>query len=309
MLNPDALRAALPAEPQLQPVHLPFRHVASGKVRDLYDAGDYWLMVASDRLSAFDVVLPNGIPGKGVILTQTSLFWFRETANLVPHHLAPEHDRRLARVLADFPDVQSRAMLVRKLHPLPIEAVVRGYLSGSAWKHYLRTGTVFGQPAPAGLTESAKLPIPLFTPTTKAKTGHDEPLTQEGAAALLGRERFEEVRQISLQLYALGMAAAAPAGLILADTKFEFGVDDSGRIHLIDEVLTPDSSRYWPKAAYAPGGPQQAFDKQVVRDYLETLSWDKTAPGPRLPARIIRETQERYLATYAQLYATVDSVA
>jgi len=307
MLSPDAIRAVLPTDAQTEPVNLPFRHVGSGKVRDLYDAGEYWLMVASDRLSAFDVVLPDGIPGKGILLTQVSLFWFQETANLIANHLAPDHDAKLKRVLADFPNVQPRAMLVRKLHPLPVEAVVRGYLSGSAWKSYLETGLVFGQSTSVGLRESAKLPIPLFTPTTKAKQGHDEPLSIEGAASLLGQARFDEVRQVSLQLYALGVASAASAGLLLGDTKFEFGVDDEGHLHLIDEVLTPDSSRYWPRADYAPGGPQAAYDKQYVRDFLETLSWDKTPPGPRLPSDVITGTQARYLAAYEKLVETAVS--
>lgn len=292
----EALAAALPETALRQIDGLPFKRVASGKVREIFDTGDAFLIVASDRLSAFDVVLPDGIPGKGIILTQVSLFWFEETRDLIQNHLVPAHGEALARLLEGHEHLIPRSMLVRKLNPLPMEAVVRQYLAGSSWKDYLSSGTLFGLPVPAGLRESEALPTPMFTPTTKAAAGqHDIPVTPEEGMELLGRKRFEEVRDISLKLFALGVASARQAGLILADTKFEFGTDNDGSLYLIDEILTPDSSRYWPADAYAPGRSQTAFDKQYVRDYLETLDWDKTAPGPELPAAVIEQTRARYL--------------
>ena len=295
-MNAQSLRDALPGEPLLLLPDLPFKKIGSGKVREIYDTGEALLIVATDRLSAFDVVLPDGIPGKGIILTQISLYWFQETASLIKNHLVPDHGKALADLLVDHKELVPRSMLVHKRKPLPIEAVVRQYLAGSGWKDYLQTGKLFGLPVPAGLRESEALPAPLFTPTTKAQVGdHDIPITPEEGFEILGEARFEEVRDVSLKLFALGSAAASKSGLILADTKFEFGTDENGELFLIDEILTPDSSRYWPKDDYKPGGPQQAFDKQYVRDYLETLDWDKTAPGPRLPAEVIQQTQARYL--------------
>jgi phosphoribosylaminoimidazole-succinocarboxamide synthase len=295
-MDANTLAKALPERALREIGELPHPRVGSGKVREIYDTGEHLLIIASDRLSAFDVVLPDGIPGKGIILTQMSLYWFAETAALVPNHLVADHAQALAAALGARSDLVPRSMLVRKLQPLPIEAVVRQYLAGSGWKDYLRTGRLFGLPVPSGLRESEALPAPLFTPTTKAAAGsHDLPVSHEQGAALIGADRFEEVRDISLRLFALGSAAARRAGLILADTKFEFGTDNDGRVYLIDEILTPDSSRYWPAADYAPGRTQQAFDKQYVRDYLETLDWDKTAPGPALPEPVIRQTQARYL--------------
>lgn len=289
----------LPAEAVLDVSGLPYPRVASGKVRDIFDVGDELLIIASDRLSAFDVVLPDGIPGKGILLNQVSLFWFEKTAKIIRNHLVSNHTERLAEALKGHEELIPRAMLVRKLQPLPIEAVVRQYLAGSGWKHYLRHGNLFGLPVPAGLRESARLPIPLFTPTTKASVGeHDMPMTHEEGAELVGESLFESVRQISLKLFAMGASAAKENGLLLADTKFEFGIDpDTGFLYLIDEILTPDSSRYWPADRYEPGHSQVAFDKQYVRDYLETLDWDKTAPGPSIPAEIIHQTRERYLET------------
>lgn len=303
MLDSASLRSLLPADALLRVEGLPYPRIASGKVREILAVGDNeLLLIASDRLSAFDVVLPDGIPGKGIILTQISRYWFEETRNLVPNHLVPDHDARLAEVLRGHEALIPRSMLVRRLKTLPIEAVVRGYLSGSGWRNYLLTGKLFGLPVPSGLRESEKLPVPLFTPTTKAAVGaHDEPMTQEEGEALLGKSRFTAVRDLSLELYALGTAFARRAGLILADTKFEFGVDAEDRLYLADEVLTPDSSRFWPVESYAAGGAQASFDKQYVRDYLETLDWDKTAPGPRLTPEVITQTQERYLAAYDQL--------
>jgi phosphoribosylaminoimidazole-succinocarboxamide synthase len=282
--------------------NLPFEKIGSGKVREIYDTGDNFLIIASDRLSAFDVVLPDGIPGKGIILTQMSLHWFEETEDLIQNHLVENHSEALSDLLRDFPELISRSMLVRKLNPLAMEAVVRQYLAGSGWKDYLQSGTLFGIPVPGGLRESSALPVPLFTPTTKAEAGtHDLPLSHEEGEDLLGLDRFNEVRDVSLRLFALGTQAAKNAGLILADTKFEFGTDDNGSLFLIDEILTPDSSRYWPAEEYQPGQAQTAYDKQYVRDYLETLDWDKTAPGPTLPKHVIEQTQARYLEAAQKL--------
>ncbi len=295
------IKASLPQTALTRIEGLPWPKIGSGKVRELFDAGDALLIVASDRLSAFDVILPDGIPGKGILLTQLSLWWFGRTAALTPNHLLPNHDAGVARRLRDFPQLQGRSMFVRKLRPLPVEAVVRGYLAGSGWKAYKQTGRLFDQAMPVGLRESERLSQPIFTPTSKAHAGHDEPLTATQCAALLGAQRYVEVRELSLKLYDLGVREAARAGLILADTKFEFGTDAGGKLYLIDEVLTPDSSRYWPADAYAPGRAQMAFDKQYVRDHLETLDWNKTPPGPRLPAAIIQQTQQRYLEAVERL--------
>jgi phosphoribosylaminoimidazole-succinocarboxamide synthase len=300
-MNLSQIQAALPTAALTQVEGLPYPKIGSGKVRELFDAGDALLIVASDRLSAFDVILPDGIPGKGVLLTQLSLWWFERTTGLTPNHLLPNHGAEIAHRLKEWPHLQARSMLVRKLRPLPIEAVVRGYLAGSGWKEYRQNGHVIDHALPRGLRESDPLPQPLFTPTSKAKAGHDEPLTAIQATSLLGVQRYVEVRDLSQRLYQLGAREAARAGLILADTKFEFGTDEHGKLFLIDEVFTPDSSRYWPAAEYQPGRPQHAFDKQYVRDYLETLTWDKTPPGPSLPAEIIQQTQARYLEAIGRL--------
>ncbi len=301
MLPLEHIRSLL-SGPALTTVEgLPYRRAGSGKVRELFDLGDELLMVATDRLSAFDVVLPDGIPGKGVILTQLSRFWFERTGDILPNHLVPDHDRRLAELLPHQPGLAARSMLVRKLKPLPIEAVVRGYLAGSGWKDYRATGQLAGHTLPAGLRESERLPQPLFTPSTKAALGaHDEPLTEAQAAELLG-PRFEEVRSAALALYRRGSELAAKAGIILADTKFEFGTDATGRLHLIDEALTPDSSRYWPLDGYAPGRSQPSFDKQFTRDWLETQPWDKKPPAPRLPREVAEGTRDRYWTALERL--------
>ena len=301
-MDARTLEASLPPEALRQIDKLPYPKVASGKVREIFDTGNAYLLIATDRLSAFDVILPDGIPGKGIILTQMSLYWFEETASLIQNHLVAEHSNALAEALKGHEALIPRAMLVKKLKPLPIEAVARKYLAGSGWKDYLQTGKLFGLPVPEGLQESAALPSPLFTPTSKAGAGqHDLPISHEEGAALIGEARFNEVRDVSLQLFAMGTVAAQKAGLLLADTKFEFGTDESGALFLIDEVLTPDSSRYWPEADYEVGRPQTAFDKQYVRDYLETLDWNKTAPGPALPAKVIEQTQVRYLEAARKL--------
>ena len=301
-MDAQAVEAALPGEALREIDGLPFTRVASGKVREIFDTGEAFLIIASDRLSAFDVVLPDGIPGKGVILTQMSLYWFEETASLIHNHLVPHHREAVADLLKEREELVPRSMLVRKLQPLPLEAVVRQYLAGSGWKDYLATGRLFGLPVPAGLRESAALPAPMFTPTTKARAGqHDLPVSHEEGETLIGTALFEEVRDVSLKIFALGSAYARQAGLILADTKFEFGTDEKGDLYLIDEILTPDSSRYWPASEYEPGRSQTAFDKQYVRDYLETLDWDKTAPGPKLPRDVIEHTQKRYLEAAQKL--------
>jgi phosphoribosylaminoimidazole-succinocarboxamide synthase len=271
------------------------RH-SQGKVRDIYDVdADHLLIVTTDRLSAFDVILPDPIPGKGVILTQMARFWFERTAQIVPNHLTSLTADEVLSDPAERRLVAGRAMVVRRFTPLPIEAVVRGYLSGSGWKDYQATGTVCGIPLPPGLPLAGQLPTPLFTPATKAAAGdHDENIDFAAVERLVGRELAARVRDLALRIYAAGAAHAAARGIIIADTKFEFGLDAAGCIHLIDEVMTPDSSRFWPASAYRTGISPPSFDKQFVRDYLETLDWDKRAPGPRLPPDVIRQTGEKY---------------
>jgi len=265
---------------------------ARGKVRDIYDLGDGLLIVATDRLSAFDVILPTPIPDKGRVLTQLSLFWFDLLKDVVPNHVLSATD--FPAPFDKFKDeLAGRSMIVRKTQPLPIECVVRGYLSGSAWKDYRATGKICGIALPAGLRESDRLPEPIFTPATKAATGHDENIPFEQAAALIGKELAEKVRAVSLEIYRRAAAYAEPRGVILADTKFEFGLLNNGLIW-IDEALTPDSSRFWPAAQYNPGGSQPSFDKQFVRDYLERIHWPKTPPGPELPAEVVAATRAKY---------------
>lgn len=291
----------VPERPLLKVGDLPYPLVAAGKVREVFDMGDAYLMVATDRVSAFDVVMREGLPGKGILLTQISLYWFAQAAALTAHHLVEDHAARIAALGQLYPELQYRSMIVRKLNPLPIEAVVRGYLSGSGWKAYQQSGKLFEYELPGDLEESSQLPTPLFTPTTKAASGHDMPIHCAQAGELIGQACFEQVRVVSLKLYAMGVERAAQAGMILADTKFEFGTDAAGELYLIDEVLTPDSSRYWPQASYAPGGPQPSFDKQFVRDYLESLDWDKTPPPPALPAQVLDGTLDRYIEAYASI--------
>jgi len=269
---------------------------ARGKVRDIYDAGDKLLIVATDRLSAFDVILPTPIPDKGRVLTQLSLFWFDLLRDVIPNHVLSA---------TEFPapfdtyrdELAGRSMLVRKTAPLPIECVVRGYVSGSGWKDYRATGKICGIALPAGLRESDRLPEPIFTPATKAATGHDENISFESAALLVGKERAQRVREVSLEIYHRAAAYAEPRGILLADTKFEFGVLNDELIW-IDEALTPDSSRFWPAAQYKPGGPQPSFDKQFVRDYLESIRWPKTPPGPELPSEVVAATRDKYREAY-----------
>ena len=267
-----------------------------GKVRDIYEVDeDHLLIVASDRLSAFDVVLPQAIPGKGEVLTRVANFWFSRTRDIIPNHLT---DRALAEVVPDPAErarLGDRAIVVRRLSPLPIEAIVRGYLIGSGWKEYQAKGSVCGIPLPSGLRMADRLPQPIFTPSTKAAAGgHDENIDFARTEELLGSQLAAQVRDTSLKIYAQCAAYALERGIIIADTKFEFGLDKEGRLHLIDEILTPDSSRFWPADQYRPGTSPPSFDKQFVRDYLETLDWDKRPPGPELPQTVIDKTAEKY---------------
>jgi phosphoribosylaminoimidazole-succinocarboxamide synthase len=274
---------------------------ARGKVRDIYDIGDTLLIVASDRLSAFDVVLPTGIPDKGRVLTQLSLFWFDLLRDVIPNHVlsATEFPEQF---LPYRDELAGRSMVVRKTQPLPIECVVRGYVSGSGWKDYRVSGKICGIDLPNGLRESDRLPEPIFTPATKAVTGHDENISFEQAAGLIGKELAERVREVSLEIYRRAAKYAEPRGILLADTKFEFGLlptADGGKdLIWIDEALTPDSSRFWPASQYEPGGPQPSFDKQFVRDYLERIQWSKTPPGPELPPEVVAVTSEKYREAY-----------
>ncbi len=293
-------------EPILE-LELPgIKKLRSGKVREMFDLGDRLLMVASDRISAFDVIMPDGIPRKGEVLTQISFFWFDRFAALVPNHLlARADDPFVVPALAGLPaDVKAqlarRSMVVKKAQPLAIECVVRGYLAGSGWKEYKQSQTVCGIKLPAGLKESSELPEPIFTPATKAETGHDENIPFEQAAKIVGADIAAQARDLSLKIYTEARAYARQRGIIIADTKFEFGLFD-GKLILIDEVLTPDSSRFWPADQYAPGKSQPSFDKQFLRDYLETLDWNKTPPGPMLPPEVVAKTQAKYLEAYERL--------
>jgi phosphoribosylaminoimidazole-succinocarboxamide synthase len=289
---------------------LPLPLLRRGKVREVYEVGsDALLLVASDRVSAFDVVLPNPIPRKGAVLTQISAFWFRELRDVLPSHfLTADDDEIIARVptLASHRDqLSGRAMLCRRTAPFPIECVVRGYLSGSAWAEYRDQGTLAGEPLARGFVESARLDPPIFSPATKADVGHDENITLDRARAIVGADVADRLRDASLKLYAAGRDRAATRGIIIADTKFEFGNTTGGTVLLIDEVLTPDSSRFWPADQYAPGRGQPSFDKQPLRDYLAHLkkagTWNGSAPGPDLPPEVVRATSERYVDAYRRI--------
>ena len=289
------------APPILQTTLADRRPDRQGKVRDIYDFGERLIIVASDRISAFDYVLGSGIPDKGKVLSQISAFWFERTQSIVANHVLstdasayPGEARRSAKLL------QGRSMLVRRAEPLPIECVARGYLSGSGWKDYVASGELCGIRLPAGLRESDRLPQPIFTPATKAQSGHDINISEKAAADLVGKRVLDRVRELTLRLYAEGSAHAESCGIILADTKFEFGFDGDTLL-LIDEALTPDSSRFWPADQYAPGGPQPSFDKQFVRDYLESIRWDKQPPVPSLPDDVVARTRGKYLDAFARL--------
>jgi phosphoribosylaminoimidazole-succinocarboxamide synthase len=272
-----------------------------GKVRDIYDLGDRLLMIATDRISAFDVVLPTPIPGKGIVLSQLSLFWFGLLEQLVPNHVASGDAEDYGPELTPFREqLMGRSMIVTKADPLPVECVVRGYLAGSGWREYQATGSLCGIPLPPGLQESQRLASPLFTPSTKAERGHDENISFQEVEELLGSPRAQRVRELSLALYERASAYAAERGLILADTKFEFGLRGD-QLVWIDEALTPDSSRFWPKDRFEPGRAQPSFDKQYVRDYLEGVRWDKKPPAPVLPPEVAQRTQEKYREAYARL--------
>ena len=298
----SAVAAALPRNAVTTIDNLPFPKIASGKVREIFDLGDALLLVASDRLSAFDVILPDGIPGKGAILTQMSNWWFAQTTSLIQNHLLPDQPGEFARRGITDRDLQLRSMVVRKLKTVPIECVVRGYLVGSGWSSYQKTGDVCGIKLPAGLRQADKLPQPIFTPTTKAPKGqHDEPINDAQGAQIVGQALYDKLKAISLAIYQFGHDRAKQAGMILADTKFEFGTDAAGNVWLIDELLTPDSSRYWPADQYAPNQSPPSYDKQFVRDHLLAIKWDQKPPAPKLPPEVIARTQEKYLAALKNL--------
>ncbi|HQI00274.1 MAG TPA: phosphoribosylaminoimidazolesuccinocarboxamide synthase [Deltaproteobacteria bacterium] len=275
------------------------KKLGSGKVREIFEADkDHLLMVTTDRISAFDVVLPDPIPLKGHVLNQISLFWFRKTSHLIDNHIVTSDVNRYPDPFKGDARLKGRSVLVKKAKPLPVECIVRGYISGSGWKEYREKGSLSGITLPKGLKESDKLPEPVFTPSTKAEQGqHDLNISLDQAKELVGESLMEQVRDVSLAIYTMASEDALEKGIIIADTKFEFGLID-GELVFIDEALTPDSSRFWPKEAYKPGGPQPSFDKQFVRDYLETLNWDKTPPGPKLPEEVIRKTSQKYLSAY-----------
>ena len=272
----------------------------SGKVREVFDLGDSLLIVATDRISAFDCILPTGIPRKGEVLTQMTAFWYG-VLDFVPNHFLTARFEAFPAVLHPFEaQLRNRSMLVRKANPLPVECVARGYIAGSGWKEYQTAGTVGGHEVPAGLLQSAKLPAPLFTPSTKAESGHDENITWKECRRILGDELAIQVRDLTIDLYEHGCAHASRAGILIADTKFEFGLAD-GELILIDECLTPDSSRFWPANSWNPGSNPPSYDKQFVRDYLETLDWDKTPPAPELPAEVAEKTSAKYIEAFEQL--------
>jgi phosphoribosylaminoimidazole-succinocarboxamide synthase len=278
------------------------RHVGSGKVRELFEVGDdRLLLVASDRISAYDVILTQEIPDKGKVLTGLSCHWLEQTESICPNHMISVRNEDLPDVGID--DLAGRAMLCKRAEPIPVEFVVRGYLSGSGWKDYVATGEVCGHGLPSGLTESARLPEPILTPATKATTGHDENITEAAASLIAGPDAYEAARSYALAVYAMGAARALELGVIVADTKLEFGLIDDDVV-LIDEVLTPDSSRFWPLDSYEPGGPQPSFDKQYVRDWLDEMGWDHTPPPPDLPVTVVDATRSRYVEAYERLTET-----
>ncbi|MFH1007534.1 MAG: phosphoribosylaminoimidazolesuccinocarboxamide synthase [Candidatus Latescibacterota bacterium] len=289
-------------EQAITKIDLPgIKRFTQGKVRDVFDLGDQLLIVASDRISAFDCVMPNGIPGKGKILTAMSLFWFDLVADVAENHLITSDVNAYPPALQSFRELlEGRSMLVRKACRFDVECVVRGYLAGSGWREYQRTGLICGIRLPRGLREADKLPEPIFTPSTKAESGHDENISIEKAAALIGTDRATQLRDLSLSVYEKARAYADGRGIIIADTKFEFGLVD-GRVILIDEIFSSDSSRFWPKDQYEPGRPQDSLDKQFVRDYLETLDWDKTPPAPVLPDEVVQKSMEKYREAYRRM--------
>ena len=301
-MNASQIAAALPEKAVLTIEGLPFPRIASGKVREIFDLGDALLLTATDRLSAFDVILPDGIPGKGAILTQMSNWWFAQTEGLIRNHLLPDQAGEFDRRGITDPDLRLRSMVVKKLKTVPVECVARGYITGSGWVSYQESGTVSGIRLPAGLRQADKLAEPIFTPTTKAPKGqHDEAIDDAEGIRIVGADLYNACKAKSLELYAFGHGKAKAAGMILADTKFEFGTDSDGGLWLIDEVLTPDSSRYWPAESYAPGQSPPSYDKQFVRDHLLAIKWDQTPPAPRLPAEVITKTRDKYLTALKAL--------
>lgn len=280
-----------------------------GKVRDVYDLGDTLLMIATDRISAFDVVMADPIPEKGRMLTEISLFWFRQIKPIIDNHVITSDVSEYPEVCRPYADtLEGRSMLVKKTTPLPVECVVRGYISGSGWKSYQATGEVCGIGLPAGLRESDPLPEPIFTPSTKAELGeHDVNIDFDQVVETIGDRRANEIRDLSLEIYKKGAEIAEKSGIIIADTKFEFGVDENDRLILIDEILTPDSSRFWPRSTYTPGGPQDSFDKQYLRDYLNSVNWDKNPPAPRLPEEVIEKTRRKYEEALRALVSGADA--
>jgi phosphoribosylaminoimidazole-succinocarboxamide synthase len=286
----------------LKTLDLPgIRKIASGKVREIFDLGEHLLLVATDRISAFDCILPNAIPRKGEVLNSLSAFWF-ERFDFVPNHVVSTNPAEVYPALAPFAEeLAGRSMVVKKAVPLPVECVARGYIAGSGWKEYQQSRTICGIPLPAGLEQAARLPQPLFTPSTKAATGHDENITWDECCRIVGETVATQVRDLTLRIYEEGRAHAAQHGIIVADTKFEFGLLDGVHVILIDEVLTPDSSRFWPADEYRTGISPPSYDKQYVRDYLESLTWDKTPPAPELPEEVVRRTSEKYVEAYRQL--------
>ncbi len=301
-MNASEIAAALPDKAVLTIEGLPFPRIASGKVREIFDLGDALLLTATDRLSAFDVILPDGIPGKGAILTQMSNWWFAQTEGLIRNHLLPDQAGEFDRRGMTDPDLRLRSMVVKKLKTVPVECVARGYITGSGWVSYQESGTVSGIRLPQGLRQADKLPEPIFTPTTKAPKGqHDEAIDDAEGIRIVGADIYNACKAKSLELYAFGHAKAKAAGMILADTKFEFGTCSDGGLWLIDEVLTPDSSRYWPAESYAPGQSPPSYDKQFVRDHLLAIKWDQKPPAPRLPDEVILKTRDKYLTALRAL--------
>jgi phosphoribosylaminoimidazole-succinocarboxamide synthase len=276
--------------------------VRRGKVRDVYDLGDKLLLAASDRISAFDVIMPNGIPYKGVVLTQISRFWFEKFKGKFENHIISMDVKDFPEPFKSKPEMfAGRSMLVKKLKIVPIECVVRGYITGSGWKEYQKAESVCGIKLPSGLKQCDKLPEPIYTPTTKADVGHDENMTFDQAVELVGKTKAEKIRDLSIELYSLAADYARTRGIIIADTKFEWATDEAGKLYLADEVLTPDSSRFWPTDEYQPGRDQPSFDKQFVRNYLETLNWNKTPPAPALPEDVVEGTKKRYIEAFEKL--------
>lgn len=280
-----------------------------GKVRDIYDLGDTLLMIATDRISAFDVIMTDPIPEKGRMLTEISLFWFREMKPIIDNHVITSDVNEYPDACRQYADsLKGRSMLVKKITPLPVECIVRGYISGSGWKAYQTTGEVCGIKLPDGLRESDPLPEPIFTPSTKAEIGeHDVNIDFDEMAEKIGSQRANQIKDLSLQIYKKGAEIAERSGIIIADTKFEFGLDENDRLILIDEILTPDSSRFWPRASYKPGGPQDSFDKQYLRDYLNSVNWDKNPPAPRLPEEVIENTRSKYEEALRALVSGADA--